>query len=62
MTNTPDPDQGMNINQVAELWGVSRRTVRRKVADGSLPMFKVGRATRFRREDVVNFAAAQTAR
>ncbi len=47
MTNIPDPDQGMNINQVAELWGVSRRTVRRKVADGSLPMFKVGRAHAF---------------
>jgi excisionase family DNA binding protein len=53
MSTTPDPEQGMNIDQVAALWGVSRRTVRRQVTAGRLRFYKVGHLTRFRREDVL---------
>jgi excisionase family DNA binding protein len=41
----------MTIKEVAALWGVSRRTVRRRVAAGRLPFRKVGHFTYFSRED-----------
>lgn len=53
MSVTIDPEQGMNIDQVAALWGVSRRTVRRAVESGRLRSYLVGRSRRFRREDVL---------
>jgi excisionase family DNA binding protein len=38
----------MTVNQLAELWQVSPRTVRRMIADGRLPVVRLGRAVRIR--------------
>ena len=43
------------MGAVAARLGVSPRTVRRLVASGDLPVVKVGRASRFRDEDVAAF-------
>lgn len=58
MSTVTDPEQGMSINEVAALLGVSRRTVRRRINDGSIPMHKVGHLTRLRREDVLRVRIA----
>lgn len=55
-----DPDRGMDINEVAALLGVARRTARRRFEEGALPAVRVGRCLRFRRADVVAFMAANT--
>jgi excisionase family DNA binding protein len=36
----------LTVDQLAELWQVSSRTVRRMVADGRLPVVRIGRAVR----------------
>jgi excisionase family DNA binding protein len=39
--------------EVAELYGISERTVRRRIAEGELPAYRLGpRHIRIRREDV----------
>lgn len=42
----------MNLDEVAEFLKVSERTVTREVKAGKLKAFKVGRAVKFRRDDV----------
>jgi excisionase family DNA binding protein len=36
----------LTVNQLAELWQVSSRTVRRMIKDGRLPVVRLGRAVR----------------
>jgi excisionase family DNA binding protein len=36
----------MTVVQLAELWQVSQRTIRRMIADGRLPVRRIGRAVR----------------
>jgi len=36
----------LTVHQVAENWQVSQRTVRRMIADGRLPIIRLGRAVR----------------
>lgn len=46
-------DETMKLTDAAEALGVSDRTIRRRMADGSLPAFRVGpRLLRVRRSDV----------
>ena len=42
----------LTYDDVARALQVSKRTVRRRVLDGSLRQVKIGASTRFRREDV----------
>jgi excisionase family DNA binding protein len=43
----PQPEEALlTVHQVAENWRVSQRTVRRMIADGRLPIIRVGRAVR----------------
>lgn len=56
-----DPDRALTTAEAAALLGVAKRTVRRRVEDGSLPTTRVGRCLRFRRSDLVAFMAANTA-
>jgi excisionase family DNA binding protein len=44
---TPPADEVLlTVHQVAENWRVSVRTVRRMIADGRLPIIRLGRAVR----------------
>jgi excisionase family DNA binding protein len=36
----------LTVDQLAELWQISQRTVRRMIADGRLPVIRLGRAVR----------------
>jgi excisionase family DNA binding protein len=36
----------LTVDQLAELWQISPRTVRRMIADGRLPVRRLGRAVR----------------
>jgi len=36
----------LTVHQVAENWKVSQRTIRRMIADGRLPIIRLGRAIR----------------
>jgi excisionase family DNA binding protein len=42
----------MTVAQLAELWQVSQRTIRRMIADGRLPVVRLGRAIRIREKEV----------
>ena len=48
--------QFLTIGQVAEQWQVGQRTVRRWIAEGNLPAYRVGGLVRVRRGDLDNFA------
>lgn len=50
----PEPQPSLNIPDVAAELKVSQQTVKRLIASGELPAFKVRAATRVRREDVEN--------
>ena len=39
-------DRLLTVGQVAENWQVSERTIRRMIADGRLPVVRLGRAVR----------------
>ena len=43
---------GLNTSQVAERWGVSVQTVKREIACGNLPSFRVRGSVRVRLTDV----------
>ncbi len=43
---TPLPSRFLTVNDVAEMLQLSSRTVRRMIADGRLPVIRVGRAVR----------------
>ena len=42
----PRVERLLTVNQLAELWQVSPRTVRRMIADGRLRIVRLGRAVR----------------
>jgi excisionase family DNA binding protein len=42
----PAAEELLTVNQVAENWQVSERTIRRMIEDGRLPARRVGRAVR----------------
>lgn len=42
----------LSPEQVAELLGVSLQTVRRRIADGTIPARKIGRLWKIRRIDI----------
>jgi excisionase family DNA binding protein len=44
---------------VAEMLGVSRRTVQRMAADGELPALRIGAQWRFRAESITDWQAAR---
>ena len=50
----------ISIRQAAELTGVSVRFWRKRVADRSLPVVKVGRLVRFRPEDFERYLTSRT--
>ena len=46
----------LTIRQVVDMTGLSEKTVRRRVSDGTLPPpMKIGRASRWRRLDIENY-------
>jgi len=42
----PAGEELLTVQQVAENWQVSQRTIRRMIADGRLPIIRLGRAVR----------------
>ena len=44
--------QLLTINEVARREAVSARTVRRQIANGDLPYYRIGRAIRMSKEDL----------
>jgi len=53
-------DEILTPDEVADLLKVSKKTVLRLVHDGTIPATKVGRAWRFRRQDVLDLVPAST--
>jgi excisionase family DNA binding protein len=49
---TPRVEPLLDIPAVAETLGVSERTVRRMIADGRIPVLRVGRGIRIRAADL----------
>lgn len=47
--------QWIDITDAAEITGFCTRTLRRNAASGELPAYKVGRALRFRVEDITSW-------
>lgn len=53
MRNQHEASSLMSIADVAALYGVNEKTVRRRVADGHLKAYRLGgKLLRFKREDV----------
>ncbi len=46
----------LSIQESADYWDVSSMTIRRRIADGSLPALRVGHRIRIRVEDLENLA------
>jgi excisionase family DNA binding protein len=46
--NPPAGEALLTVHEVAEKWQISQRTVRRMIADGRLPVIRLGRAVRIR--------------
>lgn len=59
MSNTPD--SVMTVKEVADYLRVNQRTVYRLAVDGRIPGFKVGANWRFKRGDIDEWIAAQSA-
>ena len=51
----PGSDRLLNVNEVAEILGISTRTVWALRATGELPAYKVGHLTRWRRTDIYRY-------
>jgi len=49
----------MNVEEAADYVGLSSFTVRRLAKNGSLPAAKIGRAYRFKREDIDSYLREQ---
>lgn len=52
------PLELLTVDEVATLWSVSTKTVRRLMAAGELPTVRVGRSVRVRRADAADFLDA----
>jgi len=50
---TVDPDAMLTGSEVAELLSVSRATIERWTADGTIPSHRIGRTRRYRRSEVL---------
>lgn len=59
MSNSPD--SVMTVKEVADYLRVNQRTVYRLAVDGRIPGFKVGANWRFKRGDIDEWIAAQSA-
>lgn len=59
MSNTAD--SVMTVKEVADYLRVNKRTVYRLAVDGRMPCFKVGASWRFKRGDIDQWIAAQSA-
>jgi excisionase family DNA binding protein len=56
MTAKPEaPTRLLDMDEVAQRWGVSARTVARLVKKGRLRAVRIGRQVRFRLEDVLAY-------
>jgi excisionase family DNA binding protein len=58
--NTGVPRRGYSVREVAEMIGVTPRTVYKLVASGEVRSFRIGRAIRVRAEDVDRIAVTGT--
>ena len=57
MASAPD-NRHMTLKQAAEWYGVSERTLRRRIAEGRLPAYRIGpRSIRVQAKDVDALAA-----
>lgn len=54
-----DNDNLMDVNEAAEYVGLSTFTVRRLAKQGSIPAAKLGRAYRFKRDDIDSYLRNQ---
>lgn len=59
MSNSPD--SVMTVKEVADYLRVNQRTVYRLAVDGRIPGFKVGANWRFKRGDIDEWIAVQSA-
>jgi len=50
----------MTLQEVSDLLRVSQSTVKKKSASGEIPSVKIGRARRFRPEDVYQYISINT--
>lgn len=57
-TPTPEAPALLSIAETARTLGVSRRTVERAIADGTLPAIRIARRRLIEREAVAEFIAA----
>ena len=55
-----EPARYYTINTLAEVWGVSPRTVRKLVNTGELPHIKIGSLIRIRPDQVAEYEQSKT--
>lgn len=56
----PDPIY-FSVSQAAQRLGVSKKTLRRRISDGTIPAVRVGRLIRIKSDDLRNVGAPITA-
>jgi excisionase family DNA binding protein len=56
---TTSTDRLLNAGEVGEILGLDKRSVQRLAANGTLPVVKVGRLMRFRRESILRWIEQQ---
>ncbi len=52
---SPRLDRMLSLREVADVLGVSLATVRRRIAEGSLSIYRIGRAVRVSEADLAAF-------
>ena len=64
MKTPPNPSSGstapeafFTAKELAARWKKSERSIRREIADGGLPVHRIGRSVRISRKDVAIFEA-----
>lgn len=55
MNSQKEPPDYLTVGQVAQQWQVGTRTVRRWIAEGDLPAYRVGGLVRVDRKDLTRF-------
>ncbi len=48
-------NQLLNVNEVSKITGFAKQTIYQKVCNKSIPFYKIGRSTRFRRSEIMNW-------
>jgi excisionase family DNA binding protein len=61
MTTPPDPDSGLSVDEVAELWRVRPMTVRRLIYGKKLKAVKVGNRVIITRAELARYRDANPA-